>query len=114
MNDGKYKYLGGLLCEAMNLGYTLEVDNYFNITLKKNDRNKVQPDIDVSTHCKSAVIEGKVQNTYYFTVAVAFPELKSTDMEFADDFEAITGYWEKVGRFITSIITTTISPEDYQ
>ena len=40
MNDDKYKYLGGLLCEAMNLGYTLEVDDYFNITLKKNDRNK--------------------------------------------------------------------------
>lgn len=94
---------GQLETSAYNLGYTLSVDDNFDITLTHKD--PLMP--------KIKVVSGTMGKEHFYTPTLTFPVLTESDDDFPDTIEWYLGRWYDVGKFITKLSTFSFNPSDY-
>lgn len=89
--------------DARQLGYQLDVDDNFNITMKPSEKD--MPTITVTT---------KQSEPYVYDASLSFPEINTDTLEFSDSVEYVIKKWMQVAKFMTNLLEFSYDPADYE
>lgn len=94
--------------QAEDVGYKMTIDNDLNMKLKLKASNEKQymPTIEVETIEEDGV--------YYFSPSLTFPDLNQADMDYYDSIHYWLEKWEKVGKFISRLVSMHYDPREWE
>ena len=101
------RYFSDFEGRAYNIGYDFKVDSDMNIEMSARKDADMMPKIEIA---KEEMSDG----TYLFSPTMIFPVLNSDDLESSDSLEYWTERWNRVARFLTSLINYNFNLANFE
>lgn len=99
--------IDAIASDAYNVGYDLEVVGGEIKLTSKGSEAQLMPKIEVKPVMEDGVL--------YLETELSFPEIKSSELDYADSTEYYLKKWYNVGRFVTTLVKFSFDPKtDYE
>ena len=91
---------------AYNVGWNLEVDDNYSISLSPRKDSQYMPKVEVQTY--------EDNGKYIFTYELEFPKFNSDDFNYSDDAGYYIGRWRDFAdKVLTALVEMEYDPSNY-